>query len=1317
MASIRRLDTTSLSNSDGGLLGVGGSSSRSSKASLEKSKSFREGRECQQVSNNAFGGGPSHHGDRPALSTVLNIDSISLSDAKSTRQLELRRVINAAAGSQTQDFTLGKLQSKPLESCSAEDVKRVRSGLEENAQRSRERTGHFAETVNKLDRFLQTRKRSRPGSSVNGRVLSQVPAQRPRPSPISAKTGHRAISSNVDTNPSPKEIDATENGLINKKMRTSLSDSRLEGRSGNLNLQRPTGAKDWERETPRPSSSLMSPSKRREKTAVASPGGWENSKPLKGRRSVISKPETSAVSVANGFFDGQRKLKGNAQQYRYSVENRPRPSEGHAFRSGGPVNGITSMQKVHSSSQGHGSGVRGSKLDFNGGIHPAQKDDRNFPNAKASSKLTSREEDGAAIPIVTTKAKGARAPRSNLVGVVHQSTTSSRSSCLTEGHDVKSSQASVKSQTPSENASSKRLELFQSSSPPVASWGTSKKMARVTRRVNPPPSASVLSKEETSGVVEVATSSRDGSKTASSPTSRSFPCTLAGSNLSKRAGPSSTQSHLQSKVGNDRLNISLGPPNSEDSVGDGQRLKEVKKKEEKIKERKDASPIQRMGILSATDKNTNATVEEQIGGGDGVRRQERTGRGSVIPSPLSLSSPAKNLEDVTVDAKPTKYTRSTLDAKPVGPGRPTKKNTDLRKSLTKPRRVVGNGLAKMSGGDKDDSEHLMKAVQQAVGFSANACKNDLWRQLEPYFAYVTSDDLAFLHEQMDGSQVSRTNKQTQFSDTSLNSDITDIDGTALMSCLNSEELSKVSTDFRMDVCVASSDKTIPLSQRLLSAIIDVDEATCVQQVGDDAFQSHGFGSGLPSVDCNGSTYETRDPEGESACDGMRTNGSCFGATERAHWENPSSCGSQHRVYDKEKQLSSSELSDWGEQYRQMSLDDRLWTELRSIGLYPEQTPDSSVEEEDEISEEITRLRSLLSEEVCLNKERISKLENAVLASRNAEDRAREQLAMNLLVEMAYKKRMGGRCIKGAAAKGARAAALLFAKRVLAKVQRFDTGHSCISGSLQKLLFRVSPDVGAPTSVTTAEEENEACVLGTVTDRNISYPDPLLKSAGNSTSRRFEGSERISVDGLLSCKDSDNYKSENWPLRAKEREALVEDLDRPIGIRGLNSLSINDLGGHDWDGKDDQGKEMRITGAGKEGKNFKSGLGNIKGERKTKTRPRQKTGSLLKSSKNSIPKPHSHDNSMKRPFSSGFTTPREEVGQTLEVLEESQNDSEGMIDLSGLALPGMEDMTPANLGGPQDFASFLDFEDPLLQTDDFLQGLDCPMDDLNGLTML
>lgn len=137
MASIRRLDTTSLSNSDGGLLGVGGSSSRSSKASLEKSKSFREGRECQQVSNNAFGGGPSHHGDRPALSTVLNIDSISLSDAKSTRQLELRRVINAAAGSQTQDFTLGKLQSKPLESCSAEDVKRVRSGLEENAQRSR----------------------------------------------------------------------------------------------------------------------------------------------------------------------------------------------------------------------------------------------------------------------------------------------------------------------------------------------------------------------------------------------------------------------------------------------------------------------------------------------------------------------------------------------------------------------------------------------------------------------------------------------------------------------------------------------------------------------------------------------------------------------------------------------------------------------------------------------------------------------------------------------------------------------------------------------------------------------------------------------------------------------------------------------------------------------------------------------------------------------------------------------------------------------------------------------------------------------------
>lgn len=59
-----------------------------------------------------------------------------------------------------------------------------------------------------------------------------------------------------------------------------------------------------------------------------------------------------------------------------------------------------------------------------------------------------------------------------------------------------------------------------------------------------------------------------------------------------------------------------------------------------------------------------------------------------------------------------------------------------------------------------------------------------------------------------------------------------------------------------------------------------------------------------------------------------------------------------------------------------------------------------------------------------------------------------------------------------------------------------------------------------------------------------------------------------MDGFLLCKDLDNYKSENWFLCVKEWEVLVEDLDRFIGICGLNFLSINDLGGYDWDGKDD-----------------------------------------------------------------------------------------------------------------------------------------------------
>lgn len=54
---------------------------------------------------------------------------------------------------------------------------------------------------------------------------------------------------------------------------------------------------------------------------------------------------------------------------------------------------------------------------------------------------------------------------------------------------------------------------------------------------------------------------------------------------------------------------------------------------------------------------------------------------------------------------------------------------------------------------------------------------------------------------------------------------------------------------------------------------------------------------------------------------------------------------------------------------------------------------------------------------------------------------------------------GGRSAKGAAAKGAKAVALAFAKRVVARVHDYEAGHSCITDpALRDRLFCVPPSL-------------------------------------------------------------------------------------------------------------------------------------------------------------------------------------------------------------------------------------------------------------------
>lgn len=134
-ASMHRMDSSNLSSPDGGLHNGGGPPHRTSVASLDKSHSFRESHEPGRAA--ASGGLSSSHGELPSLTSVLFLEPITLTDAKSNRQVELRRAINAATGQQSDDPSLGSLQSKALENYSPDEIKRVRSTLSDNAHRAR----------------------------------------------------------------------------------------------------------------------------------------------------------------------------------------------------------------------------------------------------------------------------------------------------------------------------------------------------------------------------------------------------------------------------------------------------------------------------------------------------------------------------------------------------------------------------------------------------------------------------------------------------------------------------------------------------------------------------------------------------------------------------------------------------------------------------------------------------------------------------------------------------------------------------------------------------------------------------------------------------------------------------------------------------------------------------------------------------------------------------------------------------------------------------------------------------------------------------
>lgn len=117
----------------------------------------------------------------------------------------------------------------------------------------------------------------------------------------------------------------------------------------------------------------------------------------------------------------------------------------------------------------------------------------------------------------------------------------------------------------------------------------------------------------------------------------------------------------------ERLFISVVSDDCRDEGYKGYKIKEGNRKHEVVVGKHKVSGMsQKLGTVVMPTRKEMVLAQEESGGGDGVRRQGRTGRGSVISRVVAASSPSGKVEASPVKTKPTRSARATVESKPAG---------------------------------------------------------------------------------------------------------------------------------------------------------------------------------------------------------------------------------------------------------------------------------------------------------------------------------------------------------------------------------------------------------------------------------------------------------------------------------------------------------------------------------------------------------------------------------------------------------------------------------------------------------------------------
>ncbi|EOY19220.1 hypothetical protein QUC31_006205 [Theobroma cacao] len=1283
--------------------------------SFDRSGSFREGNESRMFSpgTSTSRGGSTSAADVPPLSLWLTLDPITMGDQKYTRSGELRKVLGISFGSAAEDNSFGAAHMKPPP-VATEELKRFKSSISETFMRARTRAKKLDECLQKLNKYFETigsKKQQRNEMLTNERSGSNL-----------LKMGI-LMQRNPSDVVSQRLEDRTKNVVMNKRVRSSMAELRAEGRS-NMPARQPLVMgkdKDMPKDNGE-SSDLVEEKIRRLPTGGE---GWD--KKMKRKRSI--------GTVFTRPMDSDGELK-RAMHHKLNNEPGLQSSDTQGFRSG-LSNGTNGINKFDGTSLAANSSVRGmsrndvEKLSLSRDFVAGSTKERIL--AKGNNKLNIREDNHLVSNIPVTKGKASRGPRSGPVVAANSSPNFPRSSGALDGWEQSPSANKVHSVGGANNR--KRPLPSGSSSPPMAQWGGQRpqKISR-TRRTN------LVS--PVSNLDELQVSSEGclpdlGSKVTSVGTTELI--------LAKGM----VNGAQQLKIKHENVSSSARLSESEESAAGENRESRLKDKamgSNEVEERT-MNAVQNIGSSVLLTKENKMPEEES---GDGVRRQGRSGRGSSN-SRTSFSPMMEKLENPT-STKPLKITRHGSDKSGSKSGRPPLKKLSDRK-LTR-LGLTPTGSPDLCGESDDDREELLAAANFSCNASYLKCSSSFWKQMEPIFVPISLEDSSHLKQELRSTE-DHHNSLTQ-GDSLHEEDVlsqTSLSGETARS-LQDQNYSKESArtvDFvdQVEEIVSFSERSnaggkqiSPLYQRVLSALIVEDKTAEFEENGrwSNAFfqhhredlpggtclptkveagkglwveaahesmlspqaQKHSIGDNFP---CNGfttfSSAASYHPQLQN--DDLLPDGCGFSNSDRGMLSEVSKNGSGGPL---SIHIISSGISSPDCQYGQMSLEDKLILELLNIGICVESVPDLADGEDEIIDQDIVELQKRLNQQADKKKKYFNKIINAVEEVKKNEGRNLEQLAMDRLVEIAYKKRLATRAScasKSGITKVSKQVALAFIKRTLARCQKFEeTGKSCFTEPAYRDVIFSAPPRGIDSE--SVKGFGSVVAASMQPENNNSHmepggPDPLASRVERLHNDKIGGAP---FDGFGTLTDPSHQEfAKTRPIlnRWKKKDVLLNDVSGSASLRAASALDNTVLGGAKGKRSErERDKDIKVSS----GKAGRASIGNLKGERKTKSKPKQKTAQLSTSGNG---------------FSNKLTETTRPTGNKKRVglmshdnvPQDSFQEMKEQLDLQLPEFGSIEELGVAN----QDLDTWLNIEEDGLQDHD-LMGLQIPMDDLSDI---